>query len=81
MSWSDPPVYWDEKIDYPIGHGYSPRPVWGGTCPRCGAEAGEDCSILTCGTKCRHGRMLESCRRCEMEAVDGTYSLPPMTHP
>lgn len=31
----------------PLGHGFSPRPEWAGTCPRCGAAAGKDCLVLT----------------------------------
>src|ERR1051326_6900934 len=30
----------------PLDHGYSPRPSWAGTCPRCGAEPGENCAVL-----------------------------------
>lgn len=28
-----------------LGHGYSPRPTWAGTCKRCGAKPGTDCAV------------------------------------
>jgi hypothetical protein len=30
-----------------LDHGYSPRPLWAGTCPRCGAPAGTDCAVYS----------------------------------
>jgi hypothetical protein len=33
-------------VEEPLGHGFSPRPSWAGTCIDCGAKAGTDCAVM-----------------------------------
>lgn len=35
-----------------LDHGFSPRPEWAGTCPRCLAPAGTNCALMT-NFRCR----------------------------